>query len=219
MFELLVNLVIGAVVTSFLVLVALLAIAAVMVQRKARRVIERRGPQARRLGRAATSTTGIAALTARAVLKGGPAGEAAQLRLKLQRSLDRTRRVLDAAAPTDRQLGESVTLIRQLEGFARTVDADLRRLEREPDVTRVVATLPQARERVERIVHACDSLRWAIQDRLLQLADDDMAELTRQVETEAVVLRAVAAEQRQARSPRQLAPRTSPAFQVDDRGL
>ncbi|MCF2530650.1 hypothetical protein [Yinghuangia soli] len=172
----------GAGVAALMTVVGLVLIVAVMVRRAVRRRIDRHAPRLRGL-------VDDAASRARAYTRPGNAGEAARLRVSVRKSLEHTRRVLDAGYTRDSQLGEARQLLARLEGFAAGLDTDLRMLEREPDATRVDRELPGLRERAERVQHAAGSLRWAAQDRERVLAHDELDRLGREVEMEAAALR------------------------------
>ncbi|MCC5034992.1 hypothetical protein DMH02_017670 [Streptomyces sp. WAC 00631] len=148
----------------------------------AKRGVDRTVAQARR-------TVEDTTLKARQLTLPGAAGEVAQLRLSLRTSMRATQETLRAAAPEDASLGEALGLFDRLSAHGRELDAELKRLENEPDKSRVAACLPGLRERAERIVHSADSLRWAAQDRARQFADDDLGDLTGQIQMEAGALR------------------------------
>ncbi|WP_030547302.1 hypothetical protein [Streptomyces albus] len=148
----------------------------------AKRGVDRTVAQARR-------TVEDTTLKARQLALPGAAGEVAQLRLSLRTSLRATQETLRAAAPDDASLGEALSLFDRLSTHGRELDAELKRLESEPDKSRVTARLPELRERTERIVHSADSLRWAAQDRAHRFADDDLGDLTGQIQMEAGALR------------------------------
>ncbi|MZE80265.1 hypothetical protein [Streptomyces xinghaiensis] len=148
----------------------------------AKRGVDRTVAQARR-------TVEDTTLKARQLALPGAAGEVAQLRLSLRTSMRATQETLRAAAPEDTSLGEALGLFDRLSAHGRELDAELKRLENEPDKSRVAAHLPELRERAERIVHSADSLRWAAQDRARQFADDDLGDLTGQIQMEAGALR------------------------------
>jgi hypothetical protein len=166
----------------FLTFVAVGGIVAVKAVRAVGRGAERASRQARRM---VEDTT----LKARRYAVGGTAGELARLRLALRTAMDSTRQALDGRAATDPSLHEAVGLLARLDDHAKALDGELKLIEREPDKARVAARLPELAERVERITHSADSLRWAAQDRARQFADDDLAVLNRQIEVEAGALR------------------------------
>ncbi|GGO80805.1 hypothetical protein [Wenjunlia tyrosinilytica] len=162
------------------------ALAVVKTKRAVQRGLERHVPQARRM---VEDTTLRATLTAKKLTQPGVAGELAALRLSLHTSVDSTRRMLEASSAEDASLTEALALCTRLAEHARAIDGELKLLEREPDRPRAQARLPELRERAERITHSADALRWAAQDRARRFADDDLAELSRQCETEAGALR------------------------------
>ncbi|MEZ0066448.1 chromosome segregation ATPase [Streptacidiphilus sp. MAP12-20] len=142
-----------------------------------------------RAARAVSVKAENVALKARAYTNPGAPGRIASLRLRLRNSLEGTRQALDAAAAQDAQVGESLQLLRRLDEHAAELDGQLRVLEREPDATRVDAKLPELRERAERITHAAEELRWAVQDRQHRFADDELARLSEECSQEADALR------------------------------
>lgn len=184
----------GAGFAALLVLIGLVVIIAVVVRRAVQRRIDRHAPRLRGL-------VDDAASRARAYTRPGGAGEAARLRVSVRRSLDHTRRVLDAGYARDAQLGEARQLLGRLERFAEGLDTDLRMLEREPDPARVDRELPALRERAERVQHAAGSLRWAAQDRERVLAHDELDRLGRDVDHEVAALRETAQATKDALGP------------------
>ncbi|MFI8995163.1 hypothetical protein [Streptomyces sp. NPDC053542] len=147
-----------------------------------KRGVDRTVAQARR-------TVEDTTLRARQYTQSGPAGQLAQMRLSLRTSMRATQEALRAAAPEDQSLSEALNLFARLSEHGHELDADLKRLEREPDRTRITERLPELRDRLERITHSSDSLRWAAQDRAQKFADDDLAALAGQIDVEAGALR------------------------------
>ncbi|WP_432123912.1 hypothetical protein [Streptomyces sp. C10-9-1] len=172
----------------FLAFVALGAYAAVKVVRAAGRGVERTVNQARR-------TVEDTALRAKSYGQGGAAAELAQLRLSLRTSMRATQEALGAGAREDASLAESLALFERLSAHGHELDAELKRLEREPDRTALASQLPGLRERTERVTHAADSLRWAARDRAQRFAEDDLDLLSAQIDMEAGALRHWAAEE------------------------
>ncbi|MGW4898089.1 hypothetical protein ACWEQL_38445 [Kitasatospora sp. NPDC004240] len=129
------------------------------------------------------------ALKAKTYTKIGPQAQIASVRLSLRTSLDNTRQVLQAGLAEDTQLGESLQLLARLDALAADLDKELRLLEREPDVGRIAARLPELRERAERITHSAETMRWAAQDRMHRFADDELGRLSKECENEAGALR------------------------------
>ncbi|MER8155390.1 hypothetical protein [Streptomyces sp. NPDC094472] len=156
--------------------------AAVRAVRAAKRGIDRTVLQARR-------TVEETRLRARQFAQPGAVGELAQLRLSLRGSMRATSQALQAAAPQDQSLSESLVLFQRLSAHAQDLEADLKRLEQEPDKSRLAALLPDLRQRTERITHSADSLRWAVQERTQRFAHDDLDSLNREIEMEAGALR------------------------------
>ncbi|MDI2127438.1 hypothetical protein [Yinghuangia seranimata] len=189
-----VALVLGAGVAALLVFIGVVVIFAVVVRRSVRRRIERHAPRLRGL-------VDDAASRARGYTRMGGAGEAARLRNALRRSLEHTRRVLDAGYTRDAQLSEALRLLDRLERLADGLDTDLRMLEREPDPARVARELPVLRERAERVQHAAGSLRWAAQDRERAFERDELDRLGRDVENEVSALREAAQSAKEALGP------------------
>ncbi|MEU6703033.1 hypothetical protein [Streptomyces wuyuanensis] len=148
----------------------------------AKRGVDRTISQARR---SVEDTT----LRAKSFGQAGVAGELAQLRLRLRTSMRATQDALQAGVAEDASLRESIGLFERLSVHGRELDDELRRLEREPDRARTTEMLPQLRERVERITHSAESLRWAARDRARSFAEDDLESLTTQIDVEAGALR------------------------------
>ena len=128
-------------------------------------------------------------LRAKSFAQPGPAGELAQLRLKLRTSMRATQDALHAGVAEDESLKESLGLFHRLSAHGHELDAELRRLESEPDRATLAERLPDLRERTERIVHAADSLRWAARDRARRFAEDDLDTLSAQIDVETGALR------------------------------
>lgn len=170
------------VVLLFVLCVALGAYAAVKVIGAAKRGVDRTIAQARR-------TVEDTTLRARTLAQPGPAGELAELRLELRTSMRATQDALSAGAAEDESLKESLGLFGRLSAHGHELDAELKRLEAEPDRRLLVSRLPELRERAERITRSADSLRWAALDRARRFADDDLDVLSAQIDVEAGALR------------------------------
>ncbi|MFD7442189.1 hypothetical protein [Streptomyces sp. NPDC059909] len=166
----------------FVAFVALGVYASVKVIGAAKRGVDRTITQARR-------TVEDTTLRAKSLGQAGVAGELAQLRLHLRTSMKATQDALTVGVAEDASLKESVGLFQRLSVHGRDLDDELRRLEREPDRSRVVERLPELRERVERITHSAESLRWAARDRARAFAEDDLTALSAQIDVEAGALR------------------------------
>ncbi|MEU6369037.1 hypothetical protein ABZ876_25685 [Streptomyces sp. NPDC046931] len=166
----------------FLLSVALGVYATVKAVRAAKRGVDRTIAQARR-------TVEDTTLRARTLAQPGPAGELAQLRLTLRTSMRATQDALHAGVAEDESLKESLGLFERLGAHGHELDAELRRLETEPDRGTLAARLPDLRERTERITRSADALRWAAHDRARRFADDDLDTLSAQIDVEAGALR------------------------------
>ncbi|AJP01976.1 hypothetical protein TU94_11120 [Streptomyces cyaneogriseus subsp. noncyanogenus] len=174
--------VIAVIVLLFVLFVAAGAYATVKAVGAAKRGVDRTLTQARR-------TVEDHTLRAKSFAQPGPAGELAQLRLALRTSMRATQDALRAGAAEDESLKESLALFERLSAHGHELDAELRRLESEPDRAALAARLPEMRERTERITGAADSLRWAARDRARRFADDDLDMLSAQIDVEAGALR------------------------------
>ncbi|WAX80110.1 hypothetical protein [Streptomyces sp. KMM 9044] len=119
----------------------------------------------------------------------GPVGEIAQLRLKLRTSMRATQDALQSGMSEDQSLKESLGLFERLNAHGHELDAELRRLESEPDRGTLAKRLPELRERTNRIVRSADSLRWAARDRARHFAEDDLDSLSTQIDMETGALR------------------------------
>ncbi|MFH8404934.1 hypothetical protein ACH4FX_09160 [Streptomyces sp. NPDC018019] len=166
----------------FLLFVAAGVFVTVKAVKAAKRGVDRGVAQARR-------TVEDTTLRARQLAQPGVAGELAQLRLSLRTSMRATQDVLHAGAAEDASLSEALGLFERLSAHGHELDDELKRLEREPDRASVASRLPELRERLERITHSAESLRWAARDRARQFADDDLATLGEQIDMEAGALR------------------------------
>ncbi|AKJ13227.1 hypothetical protein ABB07_25305 [Streptomyces incarnatus] len=166
----------------FLLFIGLGAYATVKAVGAAKRGVDRTIEQARR-------TVEDHTLRARSFAQVGPAAEIAQLRLALRTSMRATQDALRAGAAEDESLKESLGLFERLSAHGYELDADLRRLEREPDRAELGARLPELRSRTERVTKSADSLRWAVRDRARRFVDDDLGALSDQIDIEADALR------------------------------
>ncbi|MFE7544931.1 hypothetical protein [Streptomyces platensis] len=128
-------------------------------------------------------------LRARQLAQPGVVGELAQLRLSLRTSMRATQEVLYGGSPDDASLSEAIGLFERLSAHGHELDDELKRLEREPDRATIGTRLPDLRERLERITHSAESLRWAARDRARKFADDDLASLSDQIDVESGALR------------------------------
>ncbi|EFL41411.1 secreted protein [Streptomyces griseoflavus Tu4000] len=137
----------------FVLFVVLGAYATVKVVGAAKRSADRHITQARR-------TVEDHTLRAKAFAQPGPAGEIAQLRLKLRTSMRATQDALETAAAEDQSVKESLALFQRLSAHGHELDGELRRMESEPDRATVAARLADLRERTERITSSADALRW-----------------------------------------------------------
>ncbi|MGW0082887.1 hypothetical protein [Streptomyces sp. NPDC003393] len=166
----------------FLLCVVLGAYATVKAVGAAKRGVDRTISQARR-------TVEDQTLRAKSLGRPGPAGELAELRLTLRTSMRATQDALKAGAADDESLKESVALFERLSAYGHQLDAELKRLEADPDRVTLAERLPDLRERTLRITGSADSLRWAAHDRARRLAEDDLDMLSAQIDVEAGALR------------------------------
>lgn len=184
----------------FFLFVALGVYAVVKAVGVAKRGVDRTITQARR-------TVEDSTLRAKSYAQPGPLGELAQLRLRLRTTMRATQDVLHAEAAQDESLKESVGLFKRLSVHGHELDAELKRLESEPDRAALADRLPDLRARTRRIVDSADALRWAARDRAHQFADDDLGDLSAQIDMEAGALRHWV----QDSQPPHQTPRTGPA--------
>ncbi|MFF2381839.1 hypothetical protein [Streptomyces sp. NPDC058108] len=173
---------IAVIALLFLLFVVLGAYATVKAVGAAKRGVDRTISGARR-------TVEDSTLRARTFTQFGPAGEIAQLRLKLRTSMRATQDALQAGVGEDESLRESLGLFERLSAHGRELDDELKRLETEPDKGTLTTRLPGLRERTERITGSADSLRWAARDRARRFAEDDLDSLSAQIDVEAGALR------------------------------
>ncbi|GGS04549.1 hypothetical protein GCM10010269_49370 [Streptomyces humidus] len=174
--------VITIVAVLFVLFVTLGVYATVKVVGAAKRGVDQTINQARR-------TVEDHTLRAKSFAQLGPAGEIAKLRLALRTSVRATQDALHAGAAEDESLKESLGLFQRLSAHGHELDAELKRLESEPDRATLAQRLPALRERTERIVASADSLRWAARDRARRFAEDDLDSLSTQIDLEAGALR------------------------------
>ncbi|MFE5832078.1 hypothetical protein ACFQ8W_17735 [Streptomyces sp. NPDC056508] len=166
----------------FVAFVALGVYATVKVTKAAKRGVDRTLDQARR-------TVEDTTLRAKSFGQAGAAGELARLRLSLRTSMRATQEALQAGVGQDASLKESLDLFNRLSGHGLELDADLKRLEREPDRAWVAGQLPELTARTERITSSADALRRAARDRAVRFAEDDLSTLSAQIDVEAGALR------------------------------
>ncbi|MCX2925469.1 hypothetical protein [Streptomyces sp. NEAU-W12] len=174
--------VIAVLALLFVLFVTLGVYATVKAVGAARRSADRHITQARR-------TVEDHTLKVKSFAQTGPAGEIAQLRLKLRTSMRATQDALQSGASEDQSLKESLGLFERLSAHGHELDAELRRLESEPDRSTLAGRLPELRERTHRIVRSADSLRWAARDRARHFAEDDLDALGTQIDMETGALR------------------------------
>ncbi|WP_446696994.1 hypothetical protein [Streptomyces boluensis] len=174
--------VIAVLAVLFVLFVVLGVFVTVKVAKAAARGVDRTIEQARR-------TVEDTTLKAKTFTQPGAAGELARLRVQLRSTMKATQDALGAGAVEDASLQESLRLFERLTAHGHELDGELKRLERDPDKTRLGQRLPDLKERTDQIVHAADSLRWAAHDRARNFAEDDLAELGRQIDMESGALR------------------------------
>ncbi|MCP3765463.1 hypothetical protein [Streptomyces sp. MAR25Y5] len=174
--------VIAVLALLFVLFVTLGVYATVKVVGAAKRSADRHLTQARR-------TVEDHTLKVKSFAQSGPAGEIAELRLKLRTSMRATQDTLEAGAAEDQSLKESLGLFERLSAHGHELDAELRRLESEPDRGTLGKRLPELRERTHRIARSADSLRWAARDRARHFAADDLDSLSTQIDLETGALR------------------------------
>ncbi|WP_416979076.1 hypothetical protein [Streptomyces sp. T028] len=193
--------VIAVIALLFVLLTVLGVYATVKAVGAAKRGVDRTIDQARR-------TVEDHTLRAKSFAQPGPAGEIAQLRLKLRTSMRATQDALQAGVTEDESLRESLGLFQRLSAHGRELDGELKRLESEPDRAKLVERLPSLRERTERITGSADSLRWAARDRARRFAEDDLDNLSAQIDVETGALRHwTTSDSEQEPRPRTTAPR------------
>ncbi len=166
----------------FVLFLALGAYATVKVVGAAKRGVDRTISQARR-------TVEDTTLRAKRLAQPGPVGELAELRLRLRTTMRATQDALEAGVAEDESLKETLSLFARLSAHGHELDAELRRLESEPDRAKLTERLPVLRERTERITKSADGLRWAAHDRARRFADDDLDTLSAQIDVETGALR------------------------------
>ncbi|BBC36416.1 uncharacterized protein SGFS_077100 [Streptomyces graminofaciens] len=174
--------VIAVVALLFVLLVVLGAYATVKAVGAAKRGVDRTISQAKR-------TVEDTTLRARSLAQPGPAGELADLRLKLRTSMRATQDALRAGVGEDESLKESLALFERLSRHGRELDDELKRLEAEPNRGQLADRLPDLRERTKKVIESADSLRWAANDRARRFAEDDLDTLSAQIDVEAGALR------------------------------
>ncbi|MFF1414319.1 hypothetical protein ACFVX6_31775 [Streptomyces sp. NPDC058289] len=152
------------------------------VVKAAARGVDRTITQARR-------TVEDTTLKARSFGQVGVPGALATLRLDLRNSMRATQQALYDGVQADASLKESIGLFERLSAHGHELDGELKRLEAEPDRQRIAAVLPDLRERTARITQASDSLRWAARDRARRFAEDDLSQLSAQIDVESGALR------------------------------
>ncbi|MFJ6754125.1 MULTISPECIES: hypothetical protein [unclassified Streptomyces] len=158
------------------------AYATVKVVQATKRGVDRTITQARR-------TVEDTTLRAKSFGQVGVTGALAQLRLDLRTSMRSTQQALHEGVRLDASLRESIALFERLSAHGHELDDELKRLEQDPDRTRIAERMPDLRERTAKITQAADSLRWAARDRASRFAEDDLSALSAQIEMESGALR------------------------------
>ncbi|MFJ3721325.1 hypothetical protein ACIPYQ_01995 [Streptomyces sp. NPDC090045] len=158
------------------------AYATVKVVQATKRGVDRTITQARR-------TVEDTTLRAKSFGQVGVTGALAQLRLDLRTSMRSTQQALHEGVRLDASLRESIALFERLSAHGHELDDELKRLEQDPDRARIAERMPDLRERTAKITQAADSLRWAARDRASRFAQDDMSDLSAQIEMESGALR------------------------------
>ncbi|MER5224210.1 hypothetical protein [Streptomyces flaveus] len=166
----------------FVLFVVLGTYATVKAVGAAKRGVDRTVAQARR-------TVEDSTLRAKTLAQPGAFGELAQLRLSLRTSMRATQDALHAGVGEDESLKESLALFQRLSAHGHELDADMKRLEREPNRAHLIEQLPKLRERTEQITKSADALRSAARDRARRFAGDDLDSLSQQIDMEAGALR------------------------------
>jgi hypothetical protein len=174
--------VIAVMALLFVLFVALGVYALVKVVGTASRGVTRTMTQARRAVEDST-------LRAKSYGQPGPVGELAQLRLRLRTTMRATQDALYAQVGQDESLKESLGLFKRLSAHAHELDDELKGLENEPDRGALAGRLTGLRARTRRITESADALRWAARDRAHRFADDDLDDLSAQIDMEAGALR------------------------------
>ncbi|MEU7605933.1 hypothetical protein [Streptomyces sp. NPDC041003] len=158
------------------------AYATVKVVQATKRGVDRTITQARR-------TVEDTTLRAKSFGQVGVTGALAQLRLDLRTSMRSTQQALHEGVRLDASLRESIALFERLSAHGHELDDELKRLEQDPDRARIAERMPDLRERTAKITQAADSLRWAARDRASRFAQDDLSDLSAQIEMESGALR------------------------------
>lgn len=172
----------GLVVVAVVVLIVvlLIVIAALLI----RRAIRRRLPAGRQL--VDRAVTGWRAQT----LPAGPHRRVAELRAQLETEMAATARQAGELHATSAPVGMLPELTGQLTEAGRALDEHLRWLEREPDDTRLTATLPAAEQQIREWCAASASLRETARSAALAVSAGQLTDLTSQVEVEVASVQA-----------------------------
>lgn len=158
------------------VLIALLAVAALLVVRSARR---------RKWLDSAAIKRGILSVKAQA-LPPGAAREIAGLRLELRTALDQTRRSLEKARGGDRPVGELPAILQRVERLADNLDTELALIEGQPD--RSQASVRDARRPVDDILQMLAKIRRAAAGALDGSPDGELVVLRADLDQELAAL-------------------------------
>ena len=176
------EIVLALVAVMLVLMVALGVYTVVRLVGAAKRGVDRTIGQARR-------TVEDSTLRARSYTQSGPAGELARLRLRLRTSMRATQDALESRVDQDLSLRESLSLFQRLSVHGRELEAELKRLESEPDRSALAGRLPELRARTQRITESADKLRWAAHDRAERHTGEDLDSLSAQIDMEAGALR------------------------------
>ena len=146
----------------------------------------------RRLRRFTGQLVDRGALSVRARLHPGAAGQVAGARLQLRSGIDQTRRIVDDAVRRNDPLGELPRLFRRIEHLAESVDAELRMLDGDPDriqQARLAATVRHSAE----LASMAAAVRRTVSGVHADMQLDRFGLLQRDLDVELAALRAGAA--------------------------
>jgi len=129
------------------------------------------------------------AMKVRAESTSGPLGEIMKQRIRLQESMEATRRSLEVASATRQYTGNLDSIFRTLQQAAHVVDSQLAVAQQDPDPAVQGVYSKTLSVQVEQITHTATGIRNALASAAAPAVDVDLKDLTRTLEIEATMLK------------------------------
>ncbi|WP_104086242.1 hypothetical protein [Arthrobacter sp. GMC3] len=129
------------------------------------------------------------ALKVRAESTSGPLGEIMKQRIRLQESMEATRRSLEVASSTRQYTGNLDSIFRTLQQASTVVESQLLVAQQDPDPAVQSVYSKTLSVQVEQITHTATGIRNALASAASPVVDVDLKDLTRTLEIEATMLK------------------------------